>query len=110
MKDDDFTVNIPVHGGMSVGVPIPKTRKKELAPRKEPRTITRKKQPYAYAKRGPDGAWRHWTAYVAEAAVKGLALAGGLALGKWLLGGIGELFSLHGLTGDIVSSVKGLFK
>lgn len=67
------------------------------------------KQPYAYAKRGGDGQWYHWTHFVKPVA-RGLAVAGGFMLGKFLFGDVIGLLGLSGLTGDIVREVKGLFK
>jgi hypothetical protein len=72
-----------------------------------------KHQPYAYAKKGDDGKWYHWTKLagrVAGGLAQGAAFGLGFSLTKWLFGDAISQFGLAGLTGDIVRGVKDLFK
>jgi hypothetical protein len=67
-----------------------------------------KKQPFAYAKKGSDGKWYHWTALAGKLAA-GVALGGGAVLGKWLFGDV--LFDMvrFGLSSDVVNEIKRWF-
>lgn len=71
------------------------------------------KQPFAYAKKGANGKWYHWTKLagrVAGGLAQGAAFGLGFGLTKWLFGDAISQFGLTGLTGDIVRGVKDLFK
>lgn len=63
----------------------------------------RKKQPFAYARKGPDGKWYHWK-HLAPIAGR-VAIAGvSLALAPTIAGFVKDLFSEiwgHGLSADI---------
>ena len=61
------------------------------------------KQPYAYAKRGPNGRWYHWTKLIA----RGAAWGTGFWLAKWLLG---DFYILGDLMGDIISEIRAVWR
>lgn len=69
--------------------------------------INRKKQPFAYARRGDDGKWYHWTALAGKLA-QGAALGVGFGLAKWLIGDWAGMFGA-GFIGDAVDDIKNFF-
>lgn len=63
--------------------------------------IQRKKQPFAYAKKGDNGKWYHWTQLAGKLA-QGILLGSGFTLAKWFISS--DFFT------DIFEDVKSCFK